>query len=110
MREIDPDIEIVLMTAYTDKSLSEIVRGMTSLHKLLYMRKPFSREEIQQITLSLVGKWNIQKALSRQAAPPRRQLSTLGSGPGCHRRRHGHARMPTATWCSPTRVSRPCAA
>ena len=64
LREIDPDIEIVLMTAYTDKSLSEIVRGMTSLHKLLYMRKPFSREEIQQITLSLVGKWNIQKALS----------------------------------------------
>ena len=66
LREIDPDIEIVIMTAYTDKSLSEIVRGMTSLHKLLYIRKPFSREEIQQITLSLVGKWNIQKALAEK--------------------------------------------
>ena len=68
LRTIDPDIEIVLMTAYTDKSLSEIVRGMTSLHKLLYIRKPFSREEIQQITLSLVGKWNIQHALAEKQA------------------------------------------
>ena len=66
MRAIDEDIEVVLMTAYTDKSLSEIVGGMTSLHKLLYIRKPFSREEIQQITLSLVGKWNVQRALAEK--------------------------------------------
>ena len=63
MRAIDSDIEVVLMTAYTDKSLSEIVRDMASLHKLLYIRKPFSREEIQQITLSLLGKWNIERTL-----------------------------------------------
>ena len=66
MREIDSDIEIVLMTAYTDKSLSEIIHGMASPHKLLYIRKPFSREEIQQITLSLVGKWNIEQALAEK--------------------------------------------
>ena len=66
MREIDNDIEIVIMTAYTDKSLSEIIHGMTSLHKLLYIRKPFSREEIQQLSLSLVGKWNIEQTLARQ--------------------------------------------
>ena len=66
MREIDGDVEVVIMTAYTDKSLSEIVHGMTSLHKLLYIRKPFSREEIQQITLSLIGKWNIEQVLADQ--------------------------------------------
>ena len=66
MREIDSDIEIVLMTAYTDKSLSEIIHGMASPHKLLYIRKPFSREEIQQTTLSLVGKWNIEQALAEK--------------------------------------------
>ena len=64
IREFDADIEIVIMTAYTDKSLSEIVHGMTSLHKLLYIRKPFVHEEIQQITLSLVGKWNIEQSLA----------------------------------------------
>ena len=66
MRKIDGDIEIVLMTAYTDKSLSEIIHDMASPHKLLYIRKPFSREEIQQITLSLVGKWNIERALAEK--------------------------------------------
>ena len=66
MRAMDSDIEVVIMTAYTDKPLSEIVHGMTSLHKLLYIRKPFAREEIQQITRSLVGKWNIEQALAER--------------------------------------------
>ena len=64
MRQADSDVEIVLMTAYTDQSLSEIIHGMPAPHKLLYIRKPFSREEIQQITLSLVGKWNVEQALA----------------------------------------------
>lgn len=66
IREIDSDIEVVLMTAYADKSLSEIVSGMASLHKLLYIRKPFAREEIQQITRALVGKWNLEQAVAEQ--------------------------------------------
>ncbi|MCH8291965.1 sigma 54-interacting transcriptional regulator [Candidatus Poribacteria bacterium] len=71
VREIDKNIEIVIMTAYTDKSLSEIVRGMELLNKLLYIRKPFAREEIQQMTLSLTEKWNVQKELAEK----RRQLA-----------------------------------
>ena len=66
IREIDRDIEIVIMTAYADKSLSEIVQDMELLHKLLYIRKPFTREEIQQITLSLVGKWNAEQELAKK--------------------------------------------
>ena len=66
VRKIDRDIEIVIMTAYTDKSLPEIVQDMELLHKLLYIRKPFTREEIQQITLSLVGKWNVEQELAEK--------------------------------------------
>lgn len=72
VRRIDRDVEIVIMTAYTDKTLVEIIEDMELLHKLLYIRKPFAREEIQQITLSLVGKWNIEQELARK----RRQLTT----------------------------------
>ena len=71
MREVDRDIELVIMTAYTDKSLPEIVHGMDLIHKVLYIRKPFTREEVQQTTLSLVGKWNIERELVEQ----RRQLA-----------------------------------
>ena len=70
IRAIDENIEIVLMTAYTDKSLGEIVREMDLLHKLLYIRKPFAREEIQQITLALAEKWNVETELGDK----RRQL------------------------------------
>ncbi len=65
IRQFEQDIEIVIMTAYSDKTLSEIVNDMELLHKLLYIRKPFSREEIQQITLSLTGKWNIEQELAK---------------------------------------------
>ena len=74
VRELDRDIEIVLMTAYTDRALPEIIENVEPLHKMLYIRKPFAREEIQQITLSLVGKWNIE----RELAENRRQL-TIGN-------------------------------
>ena len=62
IREFEKNLEIVIMTAYTDKPLHEIVRNMELLHKLLYIRKPVAREEIQQITLSLVEKWNVEQA------------------------------------------------
>ena len=66
VRKIDRHIEIVIMTAYTDKSLPEIIHDMDLLHKVLYIRKPFAREEIQQITLSLVGKWNVEQELEKK--------------------------------------------
>ena len=71
VRKIDRDIEIVIMTAYTDRSLPEIVHDMELLHKLLYIRKPFVHEEIQQITLSLVGKWNVERDLAGETATAR---------------------------------------
>ena len=64
VRRIDRDVEIVIMTAYTDRSLPEIVQDMDLLHKLVYIRKPFVHEEIQQLTVCLVGKWNVEQDLA----------------------------------------------
>jgi len=66
IREIDKDVEVVIMTAYNNKPLSDIVRSIELLHKLLYIRKPFAREEVQQITISLVEKWNVEKELAEK--------------------------------------------
>ncbi len=85
VRKIDRDVEIVIMTAYTDKALPEIVHDMELLHKLLYIRKPFAHEEIQQITLSLVGKWNIERELTekrRQLANSHRRLEAVLNATG----------------------------
>ena len=72
IRKFEQELEIVIMTAYSDKPLPEIVHDMTMLHKLLYIRKPFAREEIQQITRALVEKWNIEQRLVERE----RQLKT----------------------------------
>ena len=53
---------------------------MELLHKLLYIRKPFAREEIQQITLSLVTKWNVEQELAigrRHLADSHRRLKAV---------------------------------
>ena len=73
IRRIDRQIEIIIMTAYTDKRFADIVQNMELLHKLLYIRKPFAREEIQQITLSMVSKWNLENELNTS----REQLAVM---------------------------------
>lgn len=66
VRKFEKDLEIVIMTAYSDKPMSDIVNNMELLHKLLYIRKPVAHEEIQQITRALVEKWNLEQEASRQ--------------------------------------------
>ena len=80
VRRISRDVEIVIMTAYTDRTLSEIIRDMELLNKVLYLRKPFAREEVQQITLSLVEKWNLEQALEarrRELVASHRRLEAV---------------------------------
>ncbi len=61
IREIDPDIELVVVTAYSDRSLSEIVESVGTPDKLLFLRKPFDPEEVSQMALSLSCKWNLAR-------------------------------------------------
>lgn len=80
IRETDRDIEIVIMTAYSDRSFDDIVRSAEPLHKTLYVRKPFYREEIQQIAVCLVGKWNVERSLairSREISSSNRTLKAV---------------------------------
>jgi len=73
IRAIDPDIEIVIVTAYADRSREEIAQAVNPPHKLLYLRKPFDLDELKQITLSLCEKWKIFRIEERQ----RKELSTI---------------------------------
>ena len=66
IRQIDPNIEIVIITAYADCSRSEIVKTVGTPDKLLFLRKPFDPEELSQIALSLTEKWNLIQTQERQ--------------------------------------------
>ncbi|MDC0254242.1 response regulator [Bacteriovoracales bacterium] len=57
--EIDPDIEIVLCSAYSDYTWDQVVLKLGVTDKLIILKKPFVPEEINQLALSLTKKWTI---------------------------------------------------
>lgn len=66
IRNIDKNIEMVIVTAYTDRKREEIVEAVGTPEKLLYLKKPFDREEILQVMLSLTMKWSLEKEVKKQ--------------------------------------------
>lgn len=56
IREIDPKIEIVIVTAYSDISFKDIALELGAPDKLLYLKKPFDAQEIKQFANNLVVK------------------------------------------------------
>jgi diguanylate cyclase len=87
IRELDPAIEIVLCTAYSDVDPREIGGMVPPEEKLSYLQKPFHPHEIRQMTISLASKWRSEHRIVRLAyfdaltgLPNREQLrNRLGS-------------------------------
>ena len=63
IRALDPWINIVIVTAYSDLSPMEINQKVQPPDRLLYMQKPFHTHEIQQFALALSAKWQAGKTL-----------------------------------------------
>jgi len=61
IRDLDKNIEIVIMTAYADHDQKTIAETVGTPEKLLYIKKPFQSEEIYQLALSLTSKWNFEE-------------------------------------------------
>lgn len=55
--EIDPRIEIVICTAYSDYNWEDISSQLMFNDGFLILKKPFDRIEIQQLAASLTNKW-----------------------------------------------------
>lgn len=63
--EVDPDIEIVICSAYTDKDWDEIYQRLGKSDQLLYLKKPFSSIEVFQMACSLGRKWHSKVSLQQ---------------------------------------------
>jgi len=58
--EIDPDIKIVIVTAYSEYDLEELIRR-AGRHDIFFLRKPFYPEEIIQFARTLTRVWNLER-------------------------------------------------
>jgi diguanylate cyclase (GGDEF)-like protein len=67
IRELDPAIEIVICTAYSDVDPGEIGGIVPPEEKLSYLQKPFHPHEIRQMSISLASKWRSEHRIVKLA-------------------------------------------
>jgi len=67
IRELDPAIEIVICTAYSDVDPRDISAMVPPEEKLSYLQKPFHPHEIRQMTISLASKWRAEHRIVKLA-------------------------------------------
>jgi diguanylate cyclase len=67
IRELDPAIEIVVCTAYSDVDPGEIGGIVPPEEKLSYLQKPFHPHEVRQMSISLASKWRAEHRIVKLA-------------------------------------------
>ncbi|HTE49791.1 MAG TPA: ATP-binding protein [Kofleriaceae bacterium] len=59
----DPDLQVVICTAYSDQSWSDVLRALGDRESLLILKKPFDNIEVAQMASALTRKWAFQQQL-----------------------------------------------
>jgi two-component system, sensor histidine kinase and response regulator len=62
-----PDLQIVICTAYSDYSWEEMLEKLGSSDRLVVLRKPFDTIEVLQLANALTEKWNLVQATRHHA-------------------------------------------
>lgn len=59
---VDPDLQVVICTAYSDHSWATISERLGRSHNLLILKKPFDHVEALQLAHALSHKWELTRA------------------------------------------------
>jgi signal transduction histidine kinase/chemotaxis response regulator CheB len=63
---VDPELHVVICTAYSDYSWSNVIERLGESDRLLILKKPFDNVEVLQLATALTEKWRLaQKARDR---------------------------------------------
>lgn len=73
--KVDPDLQVVICTAYSDKSWEEIVGQLGHSEKLLILKKPFDNIEVVQLAHSLAEKRKLLETSKRQLEKKQQELT-----------------------------------
>jgi two-component system NtrC family sensor kinase len=63
---VDPSLQVVVCTAYTDYSWEDLLERLHGHNRLLILKKPFDNIEVQQLANTLVHKWEMTQRASQQ--------------------------------------------
>jgi signal transduction histidine kinase len=81
--QVDPGLQVVLCTAYSDYSWTEVLTRLEARDRLLILKKPFDTIEVYQLARALTTKWEMTQqaactmsSLEHAVAERTRELST----------------------------------
>ncbi|MGO9528596.1 MAG: response regulator [Verrucomicrobiia bacterium] len=72
--EVDPDLQVVICSAYSDYSWDEIIARLGNSDRLLFIKKPFDTVEILQLANALTEKWRLIRQVRNQMAELERMV------------------------------------
>ena len=64
--ELDPRVQIVICTAYSDQSWESITRRLGHSDRVLILKKPFDNIEVLQVASALTEKWRLAEIAKRR--------------------------------------------
>lgn len=66
--QVDPRLEIVICTAYSDYTWAQMLERLARAEQFLVLNKPFEGTAVKQLALGLTEKWNLARAAERTTA------------------------------------------
>jgi PAS domain S-box-containing protein len=66
--EADPDLQVVICTAYSDYSWEQMILRLGNSDQMLILKKPFDISEVIQLACALTAKWTLLQDSRRNAA------------------------------------------
>jgi diguanylate cyclase (GGDEF)-like protein len=77
MRALDPTINIVMVTGYSDHRPAEIAEIIGAQDRLFYLVKPFDADEVRQMATTLVHRWTSDMHTAAELAGRLRELEKV---------------------------------
>ena len=104
--EVDPELQIVVCTAYSDYSWEEMRAKVGQPDSLLVLKKPFDNIEVQQLAHALTKKWLLNFQARLQMAELAQANEIAGPCPkSVFPRRFTKARCPAPSRAFPINAS-----
>jgi len=74
--QIDPDLQVVICTAYSDHSWSDMTAQLIYPDQWVLLRKPFDNVEVLQLATALTEKWFLRQQTKAQLADLESRVAT----------------------------------
>ncbi len=74
---LDPDLQMVLCTAYADYTAEQIFGRIGTTDRLLFLRKPFDAIAAQFLTIALTEKWRLTRQVANLVKTQQNHITNL---------------------------------